>query len=115
MWFILAGQHQGCLQGETGDAAPQTGRADGHGGVGQHGAQHPPPLTVAAATLFDNDMRISTKAHYKSKVKGFTDYCAESGTNPKTCHPNGVLNFLTGHVRDKGCYHQTICGYRSDI
>ena len=36
-----------------------------------------------AANLLNNDVRISTKAQYKSKVKGFTDYCAESGADPK--------------------------------
>ena len=43
------------------------------------------------------------------------DWCDEDHANSKTRHYNTVLNFLTGHVRDKGCYHQTICGYRSDI
>ena len=73
-------------------------------------AWHPPPLTAAAANLLDNDVMVSTKAQYKSKVKGFKDYCAKSGANPTNCHPNVVLNFLTGliQLQDKGLCYQTV-------
>ena len=58
----------------------------------------------------------STKALYKSKVRAsFVKYCAKAGTDPTTCHPNVVINFLGGLVHEKELLYQAVCGYRSAI
>ena len=75
----------------------------------------PLPLSEAAPDLLNNNIRTSTKALYKSKMKAFAKYCAISGADPKTCHPNVVVNFLAELVCKKGLSYQIVCGYRSAI
>ena len=79
------GALQGRLHGKAGGMAPQAGDTRGHGGEEQR-AKQPPPLTAAVQELLNNDIRSSTKATYKSKVRLFADFCAKAGTNTKTCH-----------------------------
>ena len=65
--------------------------------------------------MLNKDIRTSTKALYKSKMKAFAKYCAISGANPKTCHPNVIVNFIAKLVRKKRLSYQTVCGYPSAI
>ena len=75
----------------------------------------PLPLTFAAETLINSDIRGSTKKTYKLRVNTFTDYCGKQNAKSKSCHPNIVINYLTMLTVDKRLSYQTICGHLSAI
>ena len=72
-------------------------------------------LSQEAQTLISNDIRLSTKRVYESRVKIFRFYCQDIGCLAETAPPEIIANFLAILASTLQFSYQTVCGYRSAV